>query len=315
MDPVDHFHFPDGSSFSVSADFDEYIDELKATFPHERWRSTSFFAMRATAYLYGLLYYFRGREHERFGALPHLTLQRGARARFQGPQAAAAAVGRLRALGLAAVAHLVRLRLDAAPVVFPRQLLSGGRIAGRSPTISRGSCRSTAATFLMRSMVERIVVETDAAVGVEIATGLGSGPPTVRVDATHIVSNADLMLTLERMLGPSVVGEQEIAAVNRLRATNPCFLVHLGLATPPWPTRAGRRLSLALVERERSRRRRVQDFYSDDVRAEDGAARRADHHLAAGSRGRLRTDRGLAKSTSRRSKTICWRGSKPRSPA
>ena len=45
MDPVDHFHFPDGSSFSVSADFDEYLDELKATFPHEQESLEKFFAL------------------------------------------------------------------------------------------------------------------------------------------------------------------------------------------------------------------------------------------------------------------------------
>ena len=35
MDPVDHFHFPDGSSFAVSADFDIYLAKLKSEFPEE----------------------------------------------------------------------------------------------------------------------------------------------------------------------------------------------------------------------------------------------------------------------------------------
>ena len=65
MDPVDHFHFPDGSRFSVSANFDEYLDELKETFPHEREALETFFALVREAYLYGLLYYFRGRDHDR----------------------------------------------------------------------------------------------------------------------------------------------------------------------------------------------------------------------------------------------------------
>src|SRR5438105_12578110 len=60
MDPVDHFHFPDGSRFVVSANFDEYLDELKATFPHERDALETFFALVREAYLYGLLYYVRG---------------------------------------------------------------------------------------------------------------------------------------------------------------------------------------------------------------------------------------------------------------
>ena len=75
MDPVDHFHFPDGSSFSVSADFGEYTDALKATFPHEADALDQFFALVREGYLYGLLYYFRGRPHERLERLRRLTLR------------------------------------------------------------------------------------------------------------------------------------------------------------------------------------------------------------------------------------------------
>src|SRR5918996_4580465 len=57
MDPVDHFHFPDGSRFSVSADFGEYMDALKATFPHERKAIERFFEVVREAYLYGLLFF------------------------------------------------------------------------------------------------------------------------------------------------------------------------------------------------------------------------------------------------------------------
>src|SRR2546421_7369832 len=35
MDPVDCFHFPDGSRFAVPADFDRYITNLKRAFPDE----------------------------------------------------------------------------------------------------------------------------------------------------------------------------------------------------------------------------------------------------------------------------------------
>src|SRR5437667_2207903 len=43
MDPVDHFHFPDGTSFSVPADFDEYLTKLKAAFPDEVLALDTFF--------------------------------------------------------------------------------------------------------------------------------------------------------------------------------------------------------------------------------------------------------------------------------
>ena len=35
MDPVDTFHFPDGSRFEVPADLDTYLKKLKETFPEE----------------------------------------------------------------------------------------------------------------------------------------------------------------------------------------------------------------------------------------------------------------------------------------
>jgi len=35
MDPVDTFHFPDGTRFAVPADFELYLARLKAEFPHE----------------------------------------------------------------------------------------------------------------------------------------------------------------------------------------------------------------------------------------------------------------------------------------
>jgi prolycopene isomerase len=83
--------------------------------------------------------------------------------------------------------------------------------------------------ILMRSMVERIVVERDTAIGVDVATGLGARRHTVRVRARQIVSNGDLVLTLEKLLGAGAIGEEPIRAAHRLRPTSPCFLVHLGL--------------------------------------------------------------------------------------
>ena len=42
MDPVDHFHFPDGSSFSVPA-IDTYYEKPIAAFPHEAAAIDEFF--------------------------------------------------------------------------------------------------------------------------------------------------------------------------------------------------------------------------------------------------------------------------------
>lgn len=60
MDPVDQFHFPDGSHFAVPADFEQYVAQLNAMFPLERQALEQFFTVVKEAYMYGLLAYFRG---------------------------------------------------------------------------------------------------------------------------------------------------------------------------------------------------------------------------------------------------------------
>lgn len=228
MDPVDHFHFPDGSHFSVSADFDEYIDELKATFPHEAAALDRFFLKVREAYMYGLLYYFRGREHDKFGALRDLTLHEVLHREFKDRK--------LRLLLSADCAHWGS-RPSRTSFVFDSMLrlsyfLGNYYPEGGSQAFADDLARivqEAGGDILMRSMVERIVVEDGVAVGVEIATGVGGRRHTVRVNAGHIVSNADLQLTFERMLGPAIVGERAIEKLKQLRPSSPCFLVHLGL--------------------------------------------------------------------------------------
>ncbi len=59
MDPVDAFHFPDGTSFEVPADFDAYRAKLDADFPHQKANLRRFFAAVRETYLKGLLCYFK----------------------------------------------------------------------------------------------------------------------------------------------------------------------------------------------------------------------------------------------------------------
>ncbi|PON18570.1 hypothetical protein C2W62_07285 [Candidatus Entotheonella serta] len=75
MDPVDQFHFPDGSHFSVPADFACYRQQLRAEFPHEVEALDTFFAAVKEAYMYGLLYHFRGRDTVRLDPYRDLTVQ------------------------------------------------------------------------------------------------------------------------------------------------------------------------------------------------------------------------------------------------
>ncbi len=232
MDPVDHFHFPDGSSFSVSADFDEYVDDLKATFPHESAALDRFFAKVREAYLYGLLYYFRGREHERLESMRRLTLLEVLEQEFKDQK--------LRLLLAADCAHWGS-RPSRTSFVFDSMLrlsyfLGNFYPEGGSQVFADDLARvvqESGGDVLMRTTVERILVEDGAAVGVEMSTGVGAGRHRVRVRARHVVSNADLTLTMESLLGPEVVGADAIRRLKALRPTSPCFLVHLGLRDLP----------------------------------------------------------------------------------
>ena len=146
MDPVDTFHFPDGTRFAVPADFDAYLARLKAEFPAEAAALDGFFAAVREAYLLGLLALLprpaRGRA--RSAVYRDLTVHDALDRWFRDPQAQAPAHRRLPALGVAAGAHLVRLRLDAAPLLLPRQLLPAGGLAGlrrRAGPLLRGAGR------------------------------------------------------------------------------------------------------------------------------------------------------------------------------
>lgn len=228
MDPVDHFHFPDGSHFSVSADFDEYLEALKGTFPHEAEAIDRFFVIVRDAYLYGLLYYFRGRDHERLAPYRDLTLHDVLQRSFTDPK--------LRLLLAADCAHWGS-RPSRTSFVFDAMLrlsyfLGNYYPEGGSQVFADDLARivqEAGGDILMRSMVDRIVVEGDTAVGVELWTGLGTSRRRVRVSAGHVVSNADLTHTMEQMLGVGVVGQRALDALRALRPTAPCFLVHLGL--------------------------------------------------------------------------------------
>jgi phytoene dehydrogenase-like protein len=60
MDPVDQFHLPGMPPFTVPAEFAPYVQRLKEWFPHEAANIDAYFAELKQAYMYGLLYYFKG---------------------------------------------------------------------------------------------------------------------------------------------------------------------------------------------------------------------------------------------------------------
>jgi phytoene dehydrogenase-like protein len=232
MDPVDHFHFPDGTSFSVPADFDEYYEKLSREFPHELGALDKFFAVAREAYLSGLLFYFKGRTHSRFESLRSLTVREMLDQSFKDQK--------LRLLLAADCAHWGS-RPSRTSFVFDSMLrlsyfLGNYYPAGGSQAFADDLARrleEMGGHILMRSRVRRIMIERGTAVGVEIEAGTPKERRTVHVLAGHVVSNADLLLTLENMIGAEHVGSNYIKSLKKLTPTMPCYLVHIGLRDMP----------------------------------------------------------------------------------
>jgi phytoene dehydrogenase-like protein len=237
MDPVDQFHFPDGSRFSVSADLEAYLEALHRRFPGERAAIDDFFALVRQAYLGGLLLFFRGQDTERLDPVRALTLRDALDRHFRDAT--------LKLLLAADCGHWgsppsrisfvfdAMLRL----AYFLGNYYPRGGSQAFADALAQGF-EARGGHILMQALVSRIRVERGRVSGVEIERGSHTRRSTLRIDAPIVVSNADMALTLARLLddGPEVRRWRD--SVRRLRPSLPCFLVHMGVAGIPRATLA-----------------------------------------------------------------------------
>jgi phytoene dehydrogenase-like protein len=237
MDPVDTFHFPDGTRFAVPADLEAYLAKLKGEFPEEAAALDSFFAAVREVYLLGLLHYFRGRpEPERLGCYRDLTVREALDRWFRDPK--------LKLLLTADCPHWGSPP-GRTSFVFDSMLRLSYFLGNYYP---RGGSQAFADELALRfeergghilssTAARRIVIEQGAARGVEIEILRGplSGlQATVR--AGVVISNADLIQTLESLVGRERLPPGTIEELHRLRPTFPCWLTHLGLKGVPAET-------------------------------------------------------------------------------
>jgi phytoene dehydrogenase-like protein len=226
MDPVDHFHFPDGSTFAVPADFDIYLDKLKQEFPHEAESLDQFFALVREVYLSGLLTYFRWRETDRLDHYSRMTVRQALDQHFRDPK--------LKLLLAADCGHWGSPP-SRTSFVFDSMLRLSYFLGNYYP---RGGSQAFADELALRfeehgghiltsANVNRVLVRNRSACGVEIDDV--HSRQTHRVNAGVVISNADLLLTLERLIEPAHIDRDRVASIRKLRPTHPCFLVHVGL--------------------------------------------------------------------------------------
>lgn len=228
MDPVDHFHFPDGSHFRVPADFDEYLREVKAMFPDEAAQLDEFFKLVRSTYMLGLLEYFRGVGTERLDPYRRLTVRDVLDRHFRDPK--------LKLLLSADAGHWGSPP-SRTSFVFDSMLrlsyfLGNYYPEGGSQAFADELARrfvELGGDVLMSSSVERIHVENGRAAGVDVRIGPARSQSLIRVRAGAVISNSDLVHTQTRLLDPGLVPQEEIGALRRMRISHPCFLTHIGL--------------------------------------------------------------------------------------
>ena len=232
MDPVDRFHFPDGSSFTVPADFEAYRAKLKAEFPAEAPALDTFFSCARQGYLLGLLSHFRWRDTTLLDFVRDLTVRDVIDRLFRDRK--------LRLLLTADCPHwgsppcrtsfvfdsMLRLSYFLGNY-YPR----GGSQAFVDELARR--FEEKGGHILLHSEATKIVVQDGRATGVDLRRLHGVRREPRHVACGVVISNADLLHTLRELLGPEHVPPEHLASVSGMRCSYPCFLMYLGVRDYP----------------------------------------------------------------------------------
>ena len=228
MDPVDRFHFPDGSHFSVPSDFDQYLLALKTEFPEEAERLDDFFRLVQKLYMLGLLHYFRGIASNRLRPYLTMTLREALDEHFKSKK--------LKLLLSADSPHW-GAPPNRTSFVFDSMLrlsyFQGNYYPqGGSQVFANELAQlltSRGGDIALMSTVRKVVVDDGRATGVEFEIGPRHARRQYKVDADFVVSNADLRLTVNELVGKELFESEYIERINQLRPTYACFLSHIGV--------------------------------------------------------------------------------------
>ncbi len=200
MDPVDTFHFPDGTRFAVPADFDAYRAKLDAEFPHQKANLDRFFKAVRETYLKGLLCFFREHETARLGKWASWTLRQALDHFFTDRK--------LKLLLTADCPHWGGPP-ERTSFVFDSMLRLAYFLGNYYPKGgSQAFADAIAHRFeqlgghiLMSTRAERILVRKGRVCGVRLETTRGKLKGMWRIGADTVISNADLQLTYDKLLG------------------------------------------------------------------------------------------------------------------
>ncbi len=232
MDPVDVFHFPDGSRFEVPVDFETYRARLHRDFPDQISGLEAFFAAAREANTAGLLGYFRGQRSTRLERWEHWTVREALDRFISDPK--------LQLLLTADCPHWGSSPRRTS-FVFDSMLRLAYFLGNYYPEGSSQAFTDELARcleehggdILTSTAAVRIVTAAGRAQAVEIETTRGAlrGRHTVRCG--QVVANGDLRHTLGDLLREAPEAAALLDATARMRPSYPCFLTHLGLMGVP----------------------------------------------------------------------------------
>src|SRR5258708_1031049 len=216
MDPVPQFHLPRIATFPVPAGLGEFLDKLKSLFPGEAAAVDAYFAELRQAYLYGLLYFFKGVDNERARHFGEFTVTDRLDHHFRDP--------RLKALLMADTPHWGSLP-DRTSYLFDAMLRLAYFLGNYYPKgssqkfaddLGRG-LTSRGGRILKCASVDKILIENGTAQGVRISTVSHRAPEVHEFRAPIVISNADALHTYENLIGEAHSGVPRPRSTTHLR--------------------------------------------------------------------------------------------------
>jgi prolycopene isomerase len=228
MDPVDQFHFPGMPTFAVPAELGPYLERLKEWFPAEAAGVDAYFSELRQAYLYGLLYYFKSVRNDQADRLEKFTMTEKLDEHFRDP--------RIKAILMGDTAHWGSLP-NRTSYLFDAMLrlsyfLGNYFPKGGSQAFADdlgAALESRGGKVLKCAAAQEILIEDGKACGVRIETVSKRAPESFVFRAPVVVSNGDAVHTYRDLIGPSHCDGWMVEALEAMRPSAPCFLMHIGL--------------------------------------------------------------------------------------
>ena len=228
MDPVDQFHFPGLPTFAVPSELQPFMERLKEWFPEEAAHVDAYFSELRQACMYGLLYYFKGVRSDQAMRFESFTVTEKLDQHFRDPRLKSILMGDTPHWG--SLPNRTSYLFDAMLRLsyFLGNYYPKGSSQAFADDLGRG-LQARGGKVLKCAAVEKIHIEGGKPTGVRIRTMSNREPSYFEFQAPVIVSNADAIHTYRDLIGEQHCGRWMLDAVQAMKPSLACFLMHIGL--------------------------------------------------------------------------------------